>query len=123
MDTALALGTLGLSLKREEILKLHTLKEKIRQQAAEEVVDPAKFEDDSWRYVNRIYRGSLGNEHIAVNTKDIAYYKGYVAINKYIAAELEQGRSIEEIMDYILSGSFDPTNSRHIDYRSQFADV
>jgi hypothetical protein len=123
LDTALALGTLGLSLKREEILKLHTLKEKIRQQAAEEVVDPAKFEDDSWRYVNRIYRGSLGNEHIAVNTKDIAYYKGYVAINKYIAAELEQGRSIEEIMDYILSGSFDPTNSRHIDYRSQFADV
>lgn len=123
LDTALALGTLGQPLTREKLLEIHQLKEQIRAQAEGEELEPSKFEDDSWRYVNRIYRGSLGNEHIAVNTKDIAYYKGYITVVGYIAAELEQGKSIEEIMDYILCGSFDPTNARHRDYQSQFAGI
>lgn len=75
--------------------------------------------DESYTHVNRIYRGSLGDENIGVFTKDIVYHKGFLEAGEYIKQQLEQGTSMEDIIQFLLQGKFDPTNQSHIDYLEQ----
>ena len=121
MDTAFALGELDRPpISRPELCSIYIDKEIVRQQAKGEAVDYEDLKDRAWRYVNRIYRGSLGNEYIAVNTKDIAYYHGFLKISRYIEEKLAAGVAPAKLLDYLLAAKFDPTNSRHVEYLKRF---
>jgi hypothetical protein len=121
VDTAFALGQLGQKpLARPELADLYIDRMIVREQAKQKEIDMPKLHDDAWRYANRIYRGSLGNEHVAVNTKDIAYYQGFIQIGHYIKERLAEGTDAGVLLDYLLSCRFDPTNQRHAAYVSQF---
>ena len=124
VDTSFALGQLGQEpVSRPELVDFYVDKMVVRQQAQQNEIDMDKLYDDAWRYANRIYRGSLGNEHIGVNTKDIAYYQGYLIIGNYIKQELDRGIEAGELLDYLLSGRFDPTNQRHVASIGQFVET
>ena len=72
------------------------------------------IEKEVYAHVNRIYRGSLGDESIGIFTKDISYHKGFVEMGRYMQAQIDNGKSIEEVLDFLLTGKFDPTNMQHI---------
>ncbi len=117
MDIGFALGQLGQPpLTRRELQQIYLDKLIVEQQAQGEEVDYEDLLSKSWSHVNRIYRGSLGNDVIAVNTKDIAYHQGFIKIAHFIQGQLEQGYSVDVILDYLLSARFDPTNDRHVRY-------
>ena len=65
-------------------------------------------------HINRIYRGSEGDDIVGVFTKDIAYLDGLIKIMQYILDRINKGDNINDIMDYLLSGKFDPTNQVHV---------
>lgn len=113
-DTAAALGFLGKpAVSRRELQGLYLDRLIVRQQIAGELVDEAALTHAAWAHVNRIYRGSLGNEIIGVHTKDIAYYQGFIKIGRYITQKLETGEDPTALFNYLTSGKFDPTNPRH----------
>lgn len=71
-----------------------------------------RLEREVWEHVNRIYRGGLGNHYIAVFTKDIAYYKGFVKMARYIQ-EIRKTQGIDTVMQYLMQGKFDPMLRAH----------
>jgi hypothetical protein len=44
------------------------------------------------------------------------YLKGFLDIAEYVAGEVEVGKTIEQVMDYLMIGKFDPTNKAHTEY-------
>lgn len=116
VDIALALGMID--------SKKHTRQEMIEFVSTRMLIENELESDDkqtdeivmskALKHVNRIYRGTLGDEHVGVFTKDIAYYNGFMKMGNYITETLEKGTSIEEIMDYVMQAKFDPTNPRHV---------
>lgn len=115
VDFGLALGTSGTpTLTRSQIHDLYVNREIVRQQAQGEPVDEESIQQRGWRYVNRIFRGALDNNVIAVNTKDLAYYRGFQMIGDYVVQSLNSGVNIKELLAYLLCGKFDPTNERHV---------
>lgn len=77
---------------------------------------PENLEKEVYAHVNRIYRGTRGDETVGVFTKDISYFKGFVDIGRYIETRLESGDDIGEIFEYLIQGKFDPNNPAHVDY-------
>jgi hypothetical protein len=117
VDFGLALGLSGgKPLTRRELHQLYVDRSVVRKQANGTSVDLEKIAASGWRYVNRIYRGSLENDVISVNTKDLAYYNGFLKIGNYVANELKKGASAVELLDRLLIGKYDPTNPKHRDY-------
>lgn len=117
VDIGFALGMVdGKQKNRQQMLEFARTRAYIRnkllpldQRKADE-----QIEQEIHAHINRIYRGSLGNEYIGVFTKDIAYQAGFIKIGAYIETELALGKSIGDIMRYLLRGKFDPTNEKHV---------
>lgn len=117
IDIAYALGQIdGKEHSRKELINIAMQRAVARNDRAETKKSIEDIEKDVFAHVNRIYRGSLGNEHIGIFTKDISYHKGFVEIGQYIQDQLDVGKTIEEIFTFLSSGKFDPTNQRHLEY-------
>lgn len=113
LDISLALGGYRRRAQsREELFAIAYIRSVLRSLDDGDGTSLDDIEKAAWQHVNRIYRGTLGNKYVGVFTKDIAYYEGLIAMSKYIAAQLNK-KTIDEIMGYVLSGKFDPTNSKH----------
>lgn len=120
LDTATAIGLLGQpEIPRAEMQKIYKDRLIIRAQAAGKTSDETEIDDKAWGYVNRIYRGSLGNEVVGVNTKDISYYHGLIKITNYIKQKLSEGVDPEKLFDYMSAAPFDPTNPRHVEHMAK----
>lgn len=117
MNIGFALGQLGKPpVTRQELQQIHLDKMIVKAQAEGKDVEVEDLTSKSWSDINRVYRGSLGNDVVAVNTKDITYHQGFLKIAKFIEGELQAGRSADEMFDYLASAKFDPTNPRHVAY-------
>ncbi len=117
-DIAYALGQLdGTTHTRQETLARVMSREQMRapEKSWQEV------EDFAYPHVNRIYRGSLGNDHIGVFTKDIAYYNGFMKTIEFFIRAHEQAIPIGETMRFRMSGCFDPNDSTHRGYLENHA--
>lgn len=116
-DIAYALGQIdGVQHTRAELLERALVRAENRNAKA---TSPRSHDDvvkAAYAHVNRIYRGSLGNEYIGVFTKDIAYHKGFLEVGSYIRDQLEAGKLIDDVMTYLLQGKFSPLVKEHVDY-------
>ena len=117
-DIALAMGLIGEPMSRGAMLEFVTMREILRSQANGEEINEEHIGKKVHAHVNRIYRGTTADsiETSGVFTKDIAYHKGFVEVQNYINDRLLRGDNIEDIIEFLLSGKFDPTNSKHIEY-------
>lgn len=124
VDIAYALGQIdGKEHSRQELLD-HVMQRAIdRNDQAELKKSRGDIEKEVYAHVNRIYRGSLGNEHVGVFTKDISYYKGFIDMGRYVEAQLDEGKTIEEIFTFLSRGKFDPTDPSHLAYVSEVSDT
>jgi len=118
IDISLALGQTRLpALNRTQLHDFHANRQIVRAQATGRTPDIAGIERTAWNHADRVYRGSLGNEIIGVNTKDIAYYQGFLKIANYLEAEItDGGKTPGDVFVYIMSGCVDPTDIRHQAY-------
>ncbi len=117
VDIALALGLIDQIPKpRSEMLEYVRTRAYVRNELAahENRKTLEQIENEVYAHVNRIYRGSLGNEYIGILTKDIAYQVGFIKIGVYIQNQRSRGVGMSDIMEYLLSGKFDPTNAAHV---------
>ncbi len=115
LDVALALGTIdGRPHTRQELFKLVQARSTIRAQAAGKAERPSNIQRESWTHVNRIFRGTLGNDIVGVFTKDIAYYQGYQKMTAFVIDELSAGISPHELWLLLSLGKFDPTDALHM---------
>lgn len=119
VDIAYALGLIdGKEHPRQELLDLVQKRALDRNDTAPEQYKKS-FEDimkEVYSHVNRIYRGSLGNEFVGIFTKDISYYIGFHEIANYIQSRVASGENVDDIMEFISTGKFDPTNPDHLEY-------
>lgn len=114
VDIAYALGMIdGVQHTRQVLLNIAGERAIRRNELSDQQKTPEEIETSLYSHVNRIYRGSRGDEHIGIYTKDIVYYVGFMKIGDFIASELEPGKPIDEIMRYLLSGRFDPSMDSH----------
>jgi hypothetical protein len=122
VDIAYALGQIdGQEHTRQELLE-HAMQRAVkRNEKAEKPKAGEDIEKEVYAHVNRIYRGSLGNEQVGIFTKDISYHKGFIEMGRYIQGEIDGGKSIEEIFTFLSKGKFDPTNPRHLAYISNLS--
>ena len=115
IDIAMALGTTGQSpMSRPKLFPIvyaRTLLRKIMEGAP---TDDAVLQPACWQHVNRLYRGTLGNEIVGVYTKDCIYYKGYQQMVRYLKqypAKLQT-----DALDFVLSGKINPQSLAHRRY-------
>lgn len=114
IDIALALGdTMRRPLSRQELYEVCYVREVARSVAYQRDTSLDRIEKEVWEHVNRIYRGSLGNKYIAVFTKDVAYYKGFVRMARYIKRNAKE-KSMNDLFTFLLSGKFDPNIPEHV---------
>jgi hypothetical protein len=115
LDVALALGTIdGRPHTRHELFELVYARATVRSQAAGKPERPGNIERESWAHVNRIFRGTLGNDIVGVFTKDIAYYQGYQKMTAFVIDELKAGSSPHELWSLLTLGKYDPTDALHM---------
>ncbi|HKX23948.1 MAG TPA: tyrosine/phenylalanine carboxypeptidase domain-containing protein [Candidatus Saccharimonadales bacterium] len=115
LDVALALGTIdGRPHTRQELFRLVHARNIIRAQVAGKTERPSNIRRESWAHVNRIFRGTLGNEIVGVFTKDIAYYHGYQKMTAFIIDELDAGTEPDELWSLMTLGKYDPTDVWHM---------
>ncbi|MBL8158933.1 DUF1704 domain-containing protein [Candidatus Saccharibacteria bacterium] len=115
VDISLALGTLGNKpLTRPELLEFAMTRALLRNEIEEKKKPVEQIESEVYAHVNRIYRGTRGDQYSGVFTKDISYHQGFIKMGQFITERLEGGDSVDDIMDYLLLGKFDPTNERHL---------
>ncbi len=50
------------------------------------------------------------------NTKDVVYLKGFIRVANFMKAQLSRQISINNTLDFVLSGKFDPTNLKHVSF-------
>lgn len=116
VDIAMALGMIdGTKRTRQEMIELVSVRMAIKNEleADSEKQTDQQVVNKATAHVNRIYRGSLGNEFVGVFTKDIVYFKGFLDMAVYIEQEIAAGKNIHEIIEYIMQFKFDPTNDQH----------
>lgn len=120
IDIAAALGGIfDHPLTRQEMFDFVLLRNKKRAEVSGVEVEDKELKDKTWEHVNRIYRGSRGDEFVGVFTKDIVYFEGFRIIGDYLKANLADDKSIDEIMQKLLQGKFDPTNTHHVEFTDQ----
>lgn len=122
VDIAYALGQIdGKEHTRQELFD-HAMQRAIkRNDKAENQKTVEDLEKEVYAHVNRIYRGSLGNEYVGVCTKDISYYRGFMEMGRYVKDQIDNGKTVEEIITFLSSGKFDPTNPQHVDYMNDIS--
>lgn len=112
VDITLALGlTDRPALSRFELFRLTMTRMLLRLGSAAEAADRTVMRRLAWQHVNRIYRGSLGNEFVGVFTRDIAYYQGFKRMIEYLGRY--EGDDFNDALEFALSGKFDPVNPAH----------
>jgi hypothetical protein len=117
IDIALALGDEHRSpMTRQELFGVCYSRAVARNITETKDFDLNRLEDHTWEHVNRIYRGTLGNDYVGVFTKDIAYYQGFCKIANYLLHILAQEKPIKVGVEYLLKGKFDPLDQIHIEY-------
>lgn len=116
IDIAFALGTVGEPTPRQELFEIVMARNIVRQQAEGGRPDYEALAAKTWEHVNRIYRGSRGDGHIGVFTKDISYFEGFHAMAQYVQSAIENGTDPSDLFDYLMQGKFDPTNQLHSRY-------
>lgn len=122
IDIALALGAWRRKpLLRREMYAFCYSRAVIRGVVNNEELDLDELERVTWEHVNRIYRGGLGNKYLAVFTKDVAYYRGFVKIANYLQKAAKRGRLTDSVA-YLYQGKFDPTNRSHRQIVAYFED-
>ncbi len=115
LDVALALGTIdGQPRARHELFELVYARNLVRAQAVGKKARPSAIERESWAHVNRIFRGTLGNDIVGVFTKDIAYYQGYQKMTAFVIDELQAGTQPHELWSLLTLGKYDPTDALHM---------
>lgn len=113
IDVALALGSMRrLPLSRQEMFIFCYSRAVIRQVANGQDANLDEIEKEVWEHINRIYRGSLGNQYVGVFTKDVAYYQGFIKIAQYLK-KTKKRNNLPQALQYLLRGKFDPTNPAH----------
>jgi hypothetical protein len=113
VDIALALGSWSRRpFHRNELYVFCFSRAVMRSVACGDALDLDELERVTWEHVNRIYRGSLGNKYIAVFTKDVTYYKGFIKMANYLQKSAEKGQ-LSEALQFVFQGKFDPTNKDH----------
>lgn len=127
VDIALATGAVnGIRLSRDSLIALGISRHEARA-AARNQPHP---EHDATRksviaHVNRIFRGGTGMPvrdeqgtiiDQPVYVKDMVYYEGFVKARDFIIEQLKNGVSAKELLDYLLSGKFDATDTLHCQY-------
>ena len=121
-DIAFALGELGQPpVKRAQLQQIYLDRLIIRDQAKNKPVDMDALSNKAWGYVNRIFRGALGNEDSSVNTLDISYY-GVTVMGNYVKRLLANGRTPDEIFDFLTCAKIDPTNAEDLRHRIKVID-
>lgn len=119
VDIALAIGSWNRRpYTRNELYMFCYTRAVLRSIADNEPINLDDLEKVTWEHVNRIYRGSLGNNYVGVFTKDVAYYKGFIKMANYFQRALKRDR-LEESMEFVYQGKFDPTNKSHRDFVRQ----
>jgi hypothetical protein len=117
VDIAYALGQIdGQKHTRKELFDFVLERATIRNEQKSNKKSSEVLTSEAQTYVNRIYRGSQGNDNIGVFTKDISYHKGFVSMGRYISEQIADGKEIGEIMEFLTLGKFDPTNAQHVSY-------
>jgi hypothetical protein len=116
LDIAIALGLSGEMMQRSKLMSLVKNREIIRAQARSQTVDYDFINAKVSAHINRIYRGTSGDNIPGVFTKDIAYHEGFIKIERFIQQKIEENYTVAEIINFLLQGKFDPTNELHINY-------
>ena len=114
IDIAAARGAFGRQVTRKELHQLYLDRLIVRGEIAGDRIDIDDLTASAWSHVDRIYKGSLGNNIIAINPIDISYYSGFKSIGEYITNRLEQGVEPLALYRYLTAGNFDPTISQHV---------
>ena len=120
VDIAYALGIIdGQQHTRQELID-HAISRAVKrnEERGNEKTEAA-IEKEVYAHINRIYRGSLGNEYIGIYAKDIMYHRGFLEMGRFISERLDAGESIEELMEYLLQARFDPTKPQHASYLNE----
>lgn len=118
LDIAMALGhTYRAPMTRPELFAITFARSVVRAvTCGDEHVDLEPLRQAAWAHVNRIYRGTLGNDYVAVFTKDVAYFNGLKKIATHIEKRLKQDMPINKQLSYMLTGKFDPELYSHSDF-------
>lgn len=117
VDIAYVLGQIdGRPHSRAELIGHAMERAQRRNESSASKTSPEDMQKEVYAHVNRIFRGSLGNEHIGIYTKDMMYLKGFLDSARYLAAEIEDGKSVDDTMEYLLTGKFDPSDPSHLQY-------
>jgi hypothetical protein len=117
IDIALALGSRNRQpITRHELFNLCYTRGVARGITENRGVNLNKLEEHTWEHVNRIYRGTLGNDYVGVFTKDVTYYKGFCKMADYLLHVIAQGKTIKQGLDCLLQGKFDPSHRRHAEH-------
>lgn len=126
IDIALATGAIdGYRLSREELIRLGISREESRAITLGEPVNHEEISKDIQNRVSRIFRGGNGqpirNETGEIITqpvfsKDLVYYKGFIEAYDFLVEKINSGYPLDKLLDYLMSGKFDPTNQLHTDY-------
>jgi hypothetical protein len=115
IDIALALGMFDMpALSRPDLFKIALTRTKLRQIDAGLQVEEETTNRAVWQHVNRIYRGTLGNEIIGVMTRDVIYYHGYKAMADYL--ERYRTRDLRQALRFVLSSKINPVDQDHRAY-------
>lgn len=118
LDIAMALGhKYRAPMSRPELFAVAFSRLVVRAAArGEKDIDLDQLRQIAWAHVNRIYRGTLGNDYVAVFTKDVAYFNGLKKIAGHIEKRLNQNMPINKQLSYMLTGKFDPELYSHSDF-------
>lgn len=119
VDVALALGLISdKPLTRQQLFEFCEFRESVRNQNRpdSQKISQQEVVERVTGHVNRIYRGTLGNEHVGVFTKDAAYQMGFIKMKAYIEDKIASGESVSQVIEFLLQGKFDPTNQDHMTY-------
>ena len=120
VDIALALGSVdGVQKTRQEVFEISFARQIVRGQKNGTLrdTDISVLERKVWGHVDRIYRGSPGdntNAKQGIFTKDIAYYVGYKLMAQYITEQMTLGKSASEIFEYLSQAKIEKTNKEHV---------
>ena len=116
MHIAFAMGLLGRApVPRSELFDLVSDRQMVLDQAAGLGTGPESARSGAWEHVNRIYRGTPGQEAVGVFTKDISYYKGFREVSAYLE-QAAATRPVNEVLDFLLACKFNPLDKNQASY-------
>lgn len=112
VDIALALGLHGQPpVNRLQLFPIVYARTLLRRLDDGSPTDTKLITRASWQHVNRIYRGTLGNEIVGVFTKDVIYYRGYREMADHLSRYKES--DLRQAINFALSGKMNPNDPVH----------